>query len=238
MVLQNSGRYVANSADNDTGGVDSKSDLRLRDIRDAEAIDSKYGFSRLEGAREETGYLLNMHATEVLDDDKRLVAAVDYYFVQEDGSRFKVAVPYSPYLYVSVRQEFMQETSAFISKKFSSFITTMQQVAKEDLDLPNHLVGLKQVYLKLSFLNMTDMQKVRKDILAAVRRNRERSKTSTAYTEMLAEAMEAARSGGDDKGASSSSAAKSNPMNNLVDIREYDLPLHVRYVFLVIVDLS
>ena len=230
MVLQNSGRYVAtSSADNDAaGGGDSKSDLRLRDIRDAEAIDSKYGFARMEGAREETGYLLNMHATEVLDDDKRLVAAVDYYFVQEDGSRFKVAVPYSPYLYVSVRKEFMQETSAFISKKFSSYITAMQQVSKEDLDLPNHLVGLKQVYLKLSFLNTTDMQKVRKDILAAVRRNRERSKTSTAYTEMLAEAMEAARSGGDEKGAASS-AAKSNPMDNLVDIREYDLPLHVRY---------
>ena len=79
---------------------------------------------------------------------------------------------------------------------------------------------------------MTDMQKVRKEILAAVRRNRERAKTSTAYTELLAEAMEAARSGGgDDKGgasSSSSSAAKSNPMDNLVDIREYDLPLHVR----------
>ena len=62
-----------------------------------------------------------------------------------------------------------------------------------------------------------------------VRRNRERTKSSTAYTEMLAEAMEAARSGGDEKGAASS-AAKSNPMDNLVDIREYDLPLHVRYI--------
>ena len=175
MPLQNTGRYVATSKDNDDGGGgESKTDLRLRDIRDAEAVDSKYGFARLEGAREETGYLLNMHSTEVLDDDKRLVAAVDYYFVQEDGSRFKVAVPYSPYLYVSVRKEFMQEMSAFISKKFSSFVTAMQQVTKEDLDLPNHLVGLKQVYLKLSFLNMTDLQKVRKDILFAVRRNRER----------------------------------------------------------------
>lgn len=73
---------------------------------------------------------------------------------------------------------------------------------------------------------MTDMQKVRKEILTAVRRNRERAKTSTAYTELLAEAMEAARE--DKGGSSSSSAAKSNPMDNLVDIREYDLPLHVR----------
>ena len=57
---------------------------------------------------------------------------------------FQVAVPFSPYLYVLVRKEFMQETSAFLSKKFSSFITGMQQVPKEDLDLANHLVGLKQ----------------------------------------------------------------------------------------------
>jgi len=28
--------------------------------------------------------------TDILDEDKRLVSAVDYYFIQEDGSRFKV----------------------------------------------------------------------------------------------------------------------------------------------------
>jgi len=29
--------------------------------------------------------------TDILDEDKRLVSAVDYYFIQEDGSRFKVS---------------------------------------------------------------------------------------------------------------------------------------------------
>lgn len=29
--------------------------------------------------------------TEILDEDKRLVSAVDYYFIQDDGSRFKVS---------------------------------------------------------------------------------------------------------------------------------------------------
>lgn len=27
---------------------------------------------------------------EILDEDKRMISAVDYYFIQEDGSRFKV----------------------------------------------------------------------------------------------------------------------------------------------------
>ena len=28
--------------------------------------------------------------TEIVDDDKKLISAVDLYFVQEDGSRFRV----------------------------------------------------------------------------------------------------------------------------------------------------
>ena len=79
-----------------------------------------------------------------------------------------------------------------MSKKYtagSGLVHAMETVRKEDLDLANHLVGLKQTYLKLYFLTVADLIKVRKDLLFAVRRNRERQKTSTAYTEMLAEAM-------------------------------------------------
>lgn len=28
--------------------------------------------------------------TEILDEDKRLISAVDFYFIKEDGNRFKV----------------------------------------------------------------------------------------------------------------------------------------------------
>jgi len=38
----------------------------------------------------------------------------------------------------------MQETQAFLSKKFSGLIAGMEVMEKEDLDLHNHLVGLKQ----------------------------------------------------------------------------------------------
>ena len=94
----------------------------------------------------------------------------------------------------------------------------MENVKKEDLDLANHLVGLKQTYIKMSFLNMTDLQKVRKDLLSAVRKNKERLKNASAYQEMLAEAM----------ASNMESATRSNPMENIIDLREYDLPLHVR----------
>jgi hypothetical protein len=57
-------------------------------------------------------------------------------------------------------QECMQETNAFLSKKYSGLVTSMEVVRKEDLDLANHLVGLKQTFLKLSFLTTTDLNKV------------------------------------------------------------------------------
>ena len=65
---------------------------------------------------------------------------------------------------------------------------------------------------------MTDLQKVRKDLLSAVRKNKERLKNASAYQEMLAEAM----------ASNMESATRSNPMENIIDLREYDLPLHVR----------
>ena len=68
-----------------------------------------------------------------------------------------------------------------------------------------------------SHFTIIALTKVRKDLVTAVRRNKARLKSSTAYTEMLAQAMNA-------EGAT----AKSNPMDNLVDIREHDLPYHVR----------
>ena len=96
-------------------------------------------------------------------------------------------------------------------------MTGLENVKKEDLDLANHLVGLKQTYIKMSFLNMTDLQKVRKDLISAVRKNKERLKNASAYQEMIAEAMSVVNN-----------ETRTNPMENIVDIREYDLPLHVR----------
>ena len=64
-----------------------------------------------------------MHATEVVDEDKRLLAAVDYYFMQEDGKRFKVFVPFLPYFYIKCKSDdLIQETSAYLSKKYGGLI--------------------------------------------------------------------------------------------------------------------
>ena len=130
-------------------------------------------------------------------------------------------MPFLPYLYIKCKSDdLIGEISAYLSKKYGGLIRAMENTKKEDLDLSNHLVGLKQTYIKMSFLNMTDLQKVRKDLLSAVRKNKERLKNATAYQEMLNEAMMTNSREG--------SSNRSNPLDNIVDIREYDLPLHVR----------
>ena len=58
-------------------------------------------------------------------------------------------------------------------------------VDKEDLDLPNHLVGLKGHYLKLRFLSVEDLMRGKREVMPAVRKNRERDKTCSTYDPTL-----------------------------------------------------
>ncbi len=58
-------------------------------------------------------------------------------------------------------------------------------VEKEDLDLANHLVGLKARFLKLRFHSVEDLLKAKRDVMPAVRRNREREKAHSAYDPSL-----------------------------------------------------
>lgn len=50
---------------------------------------------------------------------------------------------------------------------------------------PNHLVGLKRSYIKLSFNTVDELIKVKREISPAVRKNRERERSNDAYTSML-----------------------------------------------------
>ena len=233
MVLQNTGRYQPNKSNPFSAGTshgvggpeagsvpgdDGKTDLRFRITRENEAIDTKYGFERIneQFGREITGYMMNFHSAEMLDENKRLIACIDLYFVEDDGGRFKVSVAFKPYFYIKVKENnLIQETSAYLSKRYGEYIDKIENVRKEDLDLANHLVGLKQTYIKVSFLTTTNLQKVRKDILGAVRRHKDKQKTTTAYTELLEAKV-------------GQSSERSNPMDNIIDAREHDMPLHVR----------
>lgn len=52
------------------------------------------------------------------------------------------------------------------------------------------MIGLKQKYLKLSFANTVDLTKVKRDIMRVVKVNKEREKSNTYYTDMLATTLQ------------------------------------------------
>ncbi|XP_076350234.1 DNA polymerase epsilon catalytic subunit 1 isoform X2 [Tachypleus tridentatus] len=230
MVLQKSGKFKSDrwkpkdhsSGDGEANfSRDDNSEKRLKYSLFHNEIDSKFGFNRHREPIERVGWLVNIHPTELLDEDKRLISAVDYYFVEEDGNRFKVSFPFKPYFYLATKKDCEQEVVSFLTRKFAGSISRVEQVQKEDLDLPNHLVGLKANYLKLSFLTVTDLTKIRKEIFPAVKKNREREKTSSAYVQMLSSSLS--------EGVHSEHSKKlTDQMENIIDIREYDVPYHVR----------
>lgn len=74
----------------------------------------------------------------MLDEDKRLIASVDYYFMEEDCTRFKVSYPFKPYFYILTKRDYLQEVSQFLTKKYSGTIGKIEQVEKEDLDLVSY----------------------------------------------------------------------------------------------------
>lgn len=60
---------------------------------------------------------------------------MDYYFIEMDGSRFKVSLMFNPYFLVLARKECEQEVIQYLSKKFAGTIHKIEIVEKEDLDL-------------------------------------------------------------------------------------------------------
>ncbi|KAL6114248.1 pole [Pungitius sinensis] len=232
MVLQNSGRYRAQRGqsggdhENQDDGAAMSALKRLERCQFTDEMDARFGFDRMKEPGEKTGWLINMHPAEILDDDKRMVSAVDYYFIQEDGSRFKVALAFKPYFYIATKKNCEREVISYFSRKFQGKVAKLEVISKEDLDLPNHLVGLKRSYIKLSFSTLDDLLKVKREINPAVRKNREREQSNDSYTSMLSSALAGGNVTSADEDGTSRSI--SDQLDNIVDMREHDVPYHVR----------
>lgn len=74
-----------------------------------------------------------------MEDDKRLLSGVDYYFIEEDATRFKVSLPYLPYFYILCRKNTFEEVSTFLSKKYAGILVKIETTYKEDLDLVRYI---------------------------------------------------------------------------------------------------
>lgn len=148
-----------------------------------------------------------------------------------DGSRFKCTVPYKPYLLIKPDAQQALELARFLTRKYSGQLASLEHIYKEDLDLPNHLSGLRQQYLKLSFTNQTAMIKVKRELMTAVRRNIERKNSNTFYMQMLTSSLEAGSGGSSSyniDGEGPDSKKQMDYYDLILDMREHDIPYHVR----------
>ena len=129
-----------------------------------DALDSMMGFSRIEhgeadGMKPRKGWLVNMHATTIPSDEYLTgYSGVDYYFLDEEGGSFKTTLQFDPYFFLDLIPGHESEVEEWLKKFLEEcHVKNLSRVIKEDLALPNHLVGLQKNLIKLTFHNVQDL---------------------------------------------------------------------------------
>ncbi|KAK4234746.1 hypothetical protein C8A03DRAFT_37446 [Achaetomium macrosporum] len=205
----------------------------------AHQIDENMGFARYDAGRKREGWLVNVQPTSI--DDPRVPggggrAALDCYFIEEDGSTFKATVEYEPYFLIACRKGHEAEVEEWCKRvPGGGVVKSIKRVEKEDLKMPNHLLGYRRPFLELRFHNVQDLMAARRDIMPIAEKNKKGMDAMDTYAEV-------ANANGnfdlfdedprtDDRRNNASFAEASD---FIVDIREYDVPYHVR----VMIDLN
>eukprot|EP00897_Mesotaenium_endlicherianum_P006205 jgi/Mesen1/5612/ME000282S04761 len=137
-----------------------------------------------------------------------------------DGSMFKSQVKFQPYFYIATKGKVELEVDAYLRRKYEGLIANIQIVEKEDLDMKNHLSGRRRTFLKVSFLTVQNLMEVKKDILPVVARNQAKLEAAEAY-ESLQQGLSLGREVRAQRPA--------DYLDSIVEVREYDVPYHVRY---------
>ncbi|EWC45573.1 DNA polymerase epsilon catalytic subunit A [Drechslerella stenobrocha 248] len=194
----------------------------------ANSIDDKMGFSRFEAGPKKVGWLINMHSTAV--EDENIVggrAGVDFYFIDDDGGSFKATLLYDPYFVIACKVGFEIEVEEWIRRKFEGLVKSTSRLTKEDLQMPNHLLGHKRTFIKIEFNNVPDLLSVRKVLMPIAEDNRKKVDAMDAYAEVTD-----SRAGFDlfDDGLDTQkgNTVVVDASDFIIDIREYDVPYHVR----------
>ncbi|BCS03390.1 DNA polymerase epsilon catalytic subunit POL2 [Aspergillus luchuensis] len=203
-------------------------DEKFEAIRLANSIDESLGFPRFESGEKRVGWLINMHSTSIEDPNvPGGRAGVDYYFLEDGGGSFKATVEYDPYFLIAVKKGRETEVEDWCRRAFEGLIKKITRVEKEDLKLPNHLLGYKRTFLQLNFASVSHLLEVRKTLLPLAEKNKKNVNVMDTYME-----ISSANAGfdlfDDELINESRSNATMNASDFIIDIREYDVPYHVR----------
>ena len=165
------------------------------------------------------GYLANVKSTSYIDPTTGgELAAILLYFLEQSGRWTKAIYVYQPYFYLLCADEVIKEIIFYLNKQYEQTIASVDIVKKEDLSLINHLSGKTSTFLKLSFKNVTDLMTVRSELFPLVKKNQANKQNTDAY--------EGWYNQGDLAGSYGNK--QSQYLSKILDIREYDVPYHIR----------
>ncbi|KAH8693014.1 DNA polymerase epsilon catalytic subunit A [Talaromyces proteolyticus] len=202
-------------------------DEKFEFIRRANTIDESMGFPRYESGEKRAGWLINMHSTSVEDSNITSGrAGVDFYFLEDDGGSFKATVEYDPYFLIAAKGGRESEVEEWCRRTLDGVVKGVQRVIKEDLQMPNHLMGNRRAFLQLSFANVSDLLEARRLLMPIAEKNKKNVTAMDTYAEMAR-----ASAGFDLFDDELNNERRPNTLNAsdfIVDIREYDVPYHVR----------
>lgn len=161
-------------------------DERILATRLAHTIDESMGFARYESGRKRVGWLCNMHSTSIEDEKYPSGrAAVDFYFLDDDGGSFKATVEYDPYFLIAVKKGKEAEVEEWCRRKFEGLVKAVKRVEKEDLQMPNHLLGYRRLFLRLSFYNVSNLLEARSSLMPIAENNKKTLNAMDTYAEVV-----------------------------------------------------
>lgn len=165
---------------------------------------------------------------------------------------FKCTLLYEPYFYVAckVRSSFETVTlqnlllpqagmetviEEWLLKKYEGVLSRITRERKEDLQMPNHLLGHRRLFLQLHFRNVSDLLTVRRDIMPLALANSAKLDAVDAYAEVVqATAADASMNiemdseWAMDVDSAGPGSKDKDPREGIIDIREYDVPYYLR----------
>ncbi|GJN21151.1 hypothetical protein PR202_gb08602 [Eleusine coracana subsp. coracana] len=195
-------------------GSAAAKEQRLR-LGKEELLESRLGFAPYTDGERRLGWLLSFSPSSWEDEDTgKIYSCVDLYFVSQDGSTFKVKYKFRPYFYAATKDKMELEVEAYLRRRYEGEISDVEIIEKEDLDLKNHLSGLKRKYLKLQFDTVQQLMRVKNDLLHVVEKNEEERDAAEAF-ETIHGVKRTERT--------------QDYINCIIDLREYDVPYHVRF---------
>lgn len=184
-----------------------------------DALEASFGYQIFTEGEPRLGWLLNM-VSSAMDDpnnDNITYSCVNLYFMCQDGSTFKAQFKFAPYFYLGTKENTELEVDAYLRRRYEGQIANIEIVNKEDLDLKNHLSGLQSKYLKLSFNTVQELMNVKSELLPLVQRNQAKLDAAQAYESLF------------NNSASKAPGKMQDYIEYMVDMREYDVPYHVRF---------